>query len=113
MIRWRAWAVAACMAVVAGQTSFAQSATAAGRFGRGLVVGEQYAAAERNPIYFVVPITVECWATIGAAGGPQKAKSGPTILLANEPRHSVTHWELYAQKDTGHLAASMPGWDAK
>ena len=113
MIRWRMWAVAACVAVVAGQTTFAQTATADGRFARALVVGEQYAAAERNPIYFVVPMTVECWARIGAAGGPEKAKSGPTILLANEPRHSVTHWELNAQKDTGHLAASMPGWDAK
>src|SRR5688572_6029817 len=107
MIPWRAWAVAACVAV-AGQTALAQTATADGRFGRALVVGEQYAAAERNPIYFVVPMTVECWAKIGAAGGPEKAKSGPTILLANEPRHSVTHWELYAQKDTGRLAASMP-----
>src|SRR5688572_23681606 len=98
MIRWRVWAVAACVVVVAGQRSFAQAATAEGRFGRALVVGEEYAAAERNPIYFVVPMTVECWAKI-AAGGAQKAKSGPTILLTNEPRHSVTHWELYAQKD--------------
>ena len=83
-----------------------------GKFGGALAVGERYASAERNPIYFVVPMTVECWAKIGAAG-PAKAKLGPTILLANEPRHSVTHWELYAQKDTGALAASMPGWGAK
>jgi glucose/arabinose dehydrogenase len=91
-----------------------QGAKAApGRFGQALPGGDQYAAAERNPIYFVVPMTVECWARIGAAAGPEKAKSNPTILLANEPRHSQTHWELYAQKDTGALAAAMPGWDAK
>ena len=91
----------------------AAATVAEGRFGRALVVGERYAAVERNPIYFVVPMTVECWAKIGAAAGPDKARSSPTILLANEPRHSVTHWELYAQKDTGRLAASMPGWDVK
>jgi hypothetical protein len=91
----------------------AQAAAAEGRFGQALAVGERYAVAERNPIYFVVPMTVECWAKVGAAAGPDKARSSPTILLANEPRHSQTHWELYAQKDSGVLAAAMPGWDAK
>ena len=103
----RGWWAAVLVLGVATQCPGAE-----GKFGNGFGVGEQYAAAERNPIYFVVPMTVECWAKIGATG-PAKAKAGPTILLANEPRHSVTHWELYAQKDTGALAASMPGWDAK
>ena len=107
MNRWTAFGLVALAAV-------AQSAAAApGKFGQALLVGEQYAAAERNPIYFVIPMTVECWARIGAAAGPDKARSAPTILLANEPRHSQTHWELYAAKDTGFLAAAMPGWDAK
>ena len=107
MTGWRLWATVGCL--LAAMPAIAASE---GRFGRALGVGEQYAVAERNPIYFVVPMTVECWAKIGAAAGPEKAKSGPTILLANEPRHSQTHWELYAQKDTGVLAASVPGWDA-
>ena len=107
MTRCTAWVLVACAAVAH------PAAGAPGRFGQSLAVGEQYAAAERNPIYFVVPMTVECWARIGAAAGSDKARAAPTILLANEPRHSQTHWQLYAQKDTGALAASMPGWDAK
>jgi len=90
------------------------AAVAAGEpFGRSLAIGEHYAVAERNPIYFVFPMTVECRAKIAAAVGAAGAKSAPTILIANEQRHSQTHWELYAQKDTGVFAASMPGWDAK
>src|SRR5688572_6054928 len=81
-----------------------------GRFGAALAVGERYAAAERNPIYFVSPLSVECWVRVGSTN-PDRAKSSPTIFLANEPRHSVTHWQLFAQKDTGALAVSMPGWD--
>ena len=109
MTRSTAWVIL----LTALASSPAAAATAPGRFGNALAVGEQYAAAERNPIYFVVPMTVDCWVKIGAAAGAEKAKSSPTILLAHEPRHSVTHWELYAQKDTGRLAASMPGWDVK
>jgi glucose/arabinose dehydrogenase len=100
------------MCVALAPLAAAADQAGAGRFGKALVVGEQYAAAKANPIYFVVPMTVECWARVGANGVPQ-AKSRPTILLANEPRHSQTHWEIYTQKDTGALAASMPGWDVK
>ena len=110
MTRGTAWAIAACL-LAAVQAPVAPAA--AGKFGGALAVGEEYAAAERNPIYFVVPMTVECWAKIGSSGGARKAKSAPTILIANEPRHSVTHWQLYARKDTGALAASMPGWEVK
>src|SRR5438045_1111373 len=33
-----------------------------GRFGRGLKADATYAAAPHNPVYSVVPMTVECWA---------------------------------------------------
>ena len=91
-------------------TTFAQS-TASGRFGNALSIGDTYAAAERNTVYFVVPMTVECWVNIGGRSGVAKAKSLPTILIANEPRHSVTHWELFTQPNTGHLAARFPGYE--
>ena len=78
-----------------------------------MAVGEQYAVAERNPIYFVVPMTVECWVKVGQLQGSGRGVASATIFLANEPRHSQTHWALYAQPNTGFLAAAMPGWDVK
>ena len=64
--------------------------TGPGRFGKALSPKEVYAAAERNTVYFVVPMTVECWAKIGGDGDAAKVKTLPTILLSNEPRHSLT-----------------------
>src|SRR5436190_11196609 len=75
--------------------------TGPGRFGKALSPKEVYGAAERNTVYFVVPMTVECWAKIGGEAGADKAKGATTILLSNEPRHSVTHWELVARQGSG------------
>ena len=85
--------------------------TGPGRFGKALSPKEVYGAAERNTVYFVVPMTVECWAKIGGDGDAAKVKTLPTILLSNEPRHSLTHWELAAKQGSGAFAVSLPGYE--
>jgi hypothetical protein len=75
-----------------------------GKFGRGLKVGRTYAAAEHNPVYIVTPLTVELWARING-------KFDASVLLANEPRNSRSHWELYTEKETGRFAVGMPGYN--
>jgi len=85
--------------------------TGPGKFGKALSPKDTYGAAERNTVYFVVPMTVECWAKIGGEGAAEKAATLPTILLSNEPRHSVTHWELVAKQGSGVFAVSLPGYE--
>jgi hypothetical protein len=75
-----------------------------GKFGRALKVGQTYAAADHNPIYIVTPLTVELWARING-------KFDASILLANEPRNSRTHWELFTEKETGRFAVGMQGFN--
>src|SRR4051812_37370166 len=77
-----------------------------GRFGRALKVDGAYAAAPANPIYFVTPMTVELWAKV-------PGKTTGSILIANEPRNSVTHWELFSEKGTGAFGVSFPGYVPK
>ncbi len=48
------------------------------------------------------PFTVEVIARLDS-------KSGFNILLANEPKASSTHWELYTFAKTGHLSVYLPG----
>ncbi len=82
-----------------------------GRFGRGLRVekgGEDFAAAEGNPVYFVTPMTVELWAKIEALEG----RAVDVVLISNEPTHSNTHWEMRA-KSGGGLVASFSGYEPK
>jgi len=83
-----------------GSAAFAQTP---GRFGQGLAVGTTYGVAAPNPVYTVMPLTVECWAKLSS-------KSAYNILVANEPKHSVTHWELFAEKGTGRLSAYLPAY---
>ena len=85
--------------------------TGPGRFGKALSPKEVYGASERNTVYIVVPMTVECWVKIGVERGPDKARSATTILLSNEPRHSVTHWELVARQGSGAFAVFLPGYE--
>src|SRR4051812_47734005 len=86
-------------------SSFAIPAAAQveGRFGQAFQSADAYAAAPPNPVYTVMPLTVECWAKLST-------KSAYNILVANEPKSSVTHWELYAEKGTGRLAAHLPAF---
>src|SRR3954464_297782 len=82
---------------------FAQ--TVEGKFGRALAVEKYSAYAGVNPIYSVVPITVELFARI-----PAKATSAEIILLANEGRGSGTHWDLFVEKSSGHLGVVLPSF---
>src|SRR3954468_7402031 len=86
-------------------SAFAQT-VAGGRFRRAIQIRDSYATASYNPIYSVTPRTVELWAKLGS-------KAATNILLAAEPRHSRSHWELYAEKGTGFLCAGMPGFNPK
>src|SRR5438105_10578201 len=66
--------------------------TVEGKFGRALAAEKYSAYAGVNPVYTVVPITVECFARI-----PAKSTSAEIVLLANEPRTSGTHWDLFVR----------------
>src|SRR4029077_15623390 len=50
--------------------------------------------------------TVECWAKLDAA-------DRTSVLIANELRHSGTHWELFAQKGSGKFGAYLTGSTTK
>jgi hypothetical protein len=67
-------------------------------------VGATYAAADHNPVYIVTPLTVELWARVNG-------RADVAVLLSNEPRNSRTHWELYAERETGRFAVGLPGFD--
>ena len=75
----------------------------AGRFGKALNVREAVAAAPANEAYVHPPLTVECWARVFSKGSFN-------ILVANEPKNSATHWELYTFARTGALSAYLPGY---
>src|SRR4051812_1225356 len=78
-----------------------------GRFGRAARAPESpFRAAPIQPVYTLMPITVECWAKLDAA-------DRTSVLVANELRHSGTHWELFAQKGTGKFAAYLTGYTTK
>src|SRR4051812_18548790 len=79
--------------------------TVEGKFGRALAVEKYSAYAGVNPIYSVVPITVEFFSRI-----PPKSTSAEIILIANEGRGSGTHWDLFVEKSTGHLGVVLPSF---
>src|SRR3954466_6385029 len=85
-------------------TSAARAQTVdAGKFGRAVKAGESsFPAAPIQPVYTLMPITVECWAKLDAA-------DRTSVLVANELRHSGTHWELFAQKGSGKFGAYLTG----
>ena len=68
-------------------------------FGRaldgGMVVPGQAAYRAR-------PITIECFARLNS-------KSGFNILVANDPKNSAEHWELYSYAGSGGLSLYQPG----
>lgn len=82
--------------------AFAQP-TAPGRFGQSLHIKSTFGEAAPNPIYTVVPITVECFAKLDS-------KNEFTILVANEPKNSGTHWEVYSYKSSGVFSAYLPAY---
>ncbi|HEV8293447.1 MAG TPA: DUF6797 domain-containing protein, partial [Tepidisphaeraceae bacterium] len=79
--------------------------TVEGKFGRALAVEKYSAYAGVNPVYTVVPLAVECFARI-----PAKSTSAEIVLLANEPRSSGTHWDLFVEKSTGRFGVLLPSF---
>ena len=76
-----------------------------GKFGRALkVVDGSYAAVGYNQIYFVIPLTVECWVKL-----PPKPATDATIISC-QPRHSNEHWEIYASAGDGLFCGSLGGY---
>jgi hypothetical protein len=72
-------------------------------FGKALDARKNRPILPANPIYSAPPLTVECFARLDSA-------KGFNILVANEPKSSATHWELYTYAGTGELCAYMPGY---
>ncbi len=63
---------------------------------RGIVLGGK--AVYRQP-----PITVECRVSL-------PRKDNYNILVANDTKHSGTHWELFSMNGSGMLTAYLPGF---
>jgi len=73
-----------------------------GRFGKALNARAGGAFAPARADYHRPPITVECWAKL-------HSKNNFNILVANEPKISLTHWEVFSFAQTGYFTAYMPG----
>lgn len=74
----------------------------AGRFGGGLVPDGIVVAAPPRDEYQRPPLSVECWARLDD-------KQGFNVLVANGPKTSATHWEIYTVAGSGAFAAFLPG----
>lgn len=77
----------------------ASGQTVEGKFDRALALEKTTAHAPDNPIYAVMPLTVECWVKLPAELAENQ------ILLANEIKTSGTHWAILVEKGTGKLCA--------
>ncbi len=72
-------------------------------FGKVLDTRRTRPSLPANAQYSAPPLTVECLARLDSA-------KGFNILVANEPKSSATHWELYTLAGSGELAVYMPGY---
>ncbi|HEY2840669.1 MAG TPA: ThuA domain-containing protein [Pirellulales bacterium] len=75
---------------------------AAGRFGKPLDGAKQRAVAPRRDEYQSAPLSVECWARL-------RGKGSYNLLLANGPKESNQHWEIYTNVGDGRFHAYLPG----
>jgi hypothetical protein len=64
---------------------------------------ETVAEVAGNPAFCKFPITVECYAKLLSAGNYN-------ILVANEPKSSPFHWELFTTPKNGYLTLYVPGF---
>jgi sugar phosphate isomerase/epimerase/cytochrome c2 len=74
-----------------------------GRFGRGLDARQGGLVVAGHERYRQPPLSVECWARLDS-------QQGYNILVANEPKSSATHWELFTMAGSGALTAYLPGY---
>jgi glucose dehydrogenase/sugar phosphate isomerase/epimerase len=68
-------------------------------FGKALAGGM---LVEGKPAYHEFPITVECRAKLNST-------TGFNILVANDPKKSAEHWELYSFSKSGLFSVFQPG----
>ena len=73
-----------------------------GKFGLALDARVACADVAGGPEYRDPPLTVECW-------GRLFDRQRFNILVANEPKSSGTHWELFTFTGTGRLTVYLPG----
>ncbi len=78
-------------------------ALAAGKFDRALDARVAYAEAAGKPEYRTPPFTVECWAKLDR-------KDRFNVLVANGPKESADHWEIYSYVTSGAFSAYLPGY---
>ena len=68
-------------------------------FGKALVGGLEVGGKGE---YRTLPLTIECRAKLDGS-------KGFNILVANDPKSSADHWELYSHAGSGHFAVYLPG----
>jgi quinoprotein glucose dehydrogenase len=73
-----------------------------GRFGNALSSFGRTISASMKPAYQQPPLTVEFWAKV-------QSKTSFNIFVANSPKESRTHWELYTAAGSGNFCAYLPG----
>lgn len=95
--------IAACalLAVVGSACAAQDVSSVRGPFGERVAPSVRL-TQDASPTYAPPQLTVECWARLAS-------KSSFNILVANEPKSSSGHWELYTYAGSGVLAAYMPG----
>lgn len=74
-----------------------------GKFGRALDAREARPAADAQEAYIQPPLTVECWALL-------QSKDAFNLLVANEPKASGSHWEIYSYAASGVFSVYLPGY---
>jgi sugar phosphate isomerase/epimerase len=73
-----------------------------GKFGHALDAHSGGLVMFPDERYRRLPLTVECWAKLDD-------RRGYNILVANEPKSSGTHWELFSMAGSGTLTVYLPG----
>jgi type 1 glutamine amidotransferase len=90
------------VAAVVPASPVPKTALVEGRFGQALNAKVSSVEVASRKAYVGPPLTVECWAKIDS-------KTGFNILVAQSPKSSADHWELYTYAGTGVLSAFFPG----
>jgi hypothetical protein len=75
-----------------------------GKFGKALDALASPLAFTGDARYRTPPLTVECWAKLDG-------KRGFNVLVANDPKASSRHWEIYTYAGSGKFSAYLPGYE--
>jgi mono/diheme cytochrome c family protein len=100
-------ALEAVTAKTAGDAAIGELSPAAlveGRFGKALDARRSQGAVSSKPEYYKAPLTVECWTKLDG-------KTSFNLLVANHPKESSNHWEIYTYAQSGEFSAYLPGYE--